>query len=160
MNINMARFEKGNQAAATAKASKKAMAAMIRKRVEKEGDSLSTAEFTNLVNNFNDLVAKRKRRDRKKKSEGADVAQDDSSPSEFTAAQQRVLNDPITLQKLTGNGREHWEAVYRFENEAEAARKASQAKSEAKQISLECDHSWTDVLLDGKRYCTKCGQRA
>lgn len=52
-------FEKGNKAAA--KPSKKAVAALIRARLAKDGDSLSGAQFTTLVSKFNTLTTKRRR---------------------------------------------------------------------------------------------------
>jgi len=56
------RFQKGNKAAA--KPSKKAVAALIRARLEKDGDNLSCAEFTTLVSRFDTLTAKSPRRHR------------------------------------------------------------------------------------------------
>jgi hypothetical protein len=57
------RFKKGNQAAA--KLSKKAVAAMIAARLEKEKDSLTPAQFTSLVNRYGSLTKKRRRRSRR-----------------------------------------------------------------------------------------------
>jgi hypothetical protein len=90
-------FEKGNNAAAGS--SKKAIAEMIRKRLEKDGDSLDDAQFTTLVNRFNSLTAKRRpRRHRKVIGSAAD--------------------------RLTGKEAEIHRAVVQIEAErAEAARK-------------------------------------
>jgi hypothetical protein len=57
--MNTGQFAKGNQAAA--KPSKKAVAASIRRRLERDGDSLSAAQFTALTNQFARLTAKRRR---------------------------------------------------------------------------------------------------
>lgn len=57
-------FQRGNKAAANP--ANKAVAEMIRKRLEKEGDSLGKEEFTALVGEFNSLTTKRRRRRRKK----------------------------------------------------------------------------------------------
>jgi poly-beta-hydroxyalkanoate depolymerase len=59
-------FEKGNKAAAV-KRSKKAVAQIIRKKLEDEKDSLSAAQFTTLVSKYNTLVTKRTRRYHKHK---------------------------------------------------------------------------------------------
>jgi len=53
-------FAKGNQAAAHG--SRKEVAQIIHRRLEKEADTLSAAEFISLANRFNTLTLKKRRR--------------------------------------------------------------------------------------------------
>ena len=122
------RFTKGNKAAA--KPSNKAVAAMIRRRLERDADTLTGAQFTALVNRFGTLTAKRPRR----------------HPKEPEA------------KKVSGSSPEWLNEVLQIEAEQrETARKQREAKSEPKQIAFDCDHTWVDWLTDGKQHCTRCG---
>jgi hypothetical protein len=102
----MTLFTKGNKAAANV--SKKAVAEMIRKRLEKDGDSLTNEEFTDLTSSYNALRAKRKRRYRKK-PEAKKVIRSDADRLTGKEAEMHRLILQIEAERLE-TGRREWQA--------------------------------------------------
>lgn len=101
-------FTKGNQAGGIRR--KEAMAKIIAQRIEKDGDNLTSSQFTALVNKFGALTAKRRRR----------------RPKAPDKAETRVMRSFADL--LTGEEAEIHREVLRIEAERLEARREEYRK--------------------------------
>lgn len=131
--MNTGQFAKGNKVAA--KPSKKAVAALIRARLEKDSDNLSPAQFTALVNRFGMLTGRRPRRS-KKPEEGKEAMR-----------HERRTDTKSFADRLTGEEAETHRMILEIEaEELETRRKKSEAKQQERNGNTTTPSSVPDQL--------------
>jgi hypothetical protein len=101
--MNTGQFARGNKAAA--KPSKKAVASMILNKLETEADSLSPAQFTQLVSRYSTLTTRRRRHRKKAEAEKVSHSALDSLPPEEQEMFREVYR--IEAERLEA-GRKKW----------------------------------------------------